>query len=197
MDKLLSLKKNQKLKCFLIILAFLTFANGNSQTVNSSKISEVKNFIKGKNYNQEIVFLIDFKIPSGKFRFFIYDLKSDKILQKGIVSHGSGSVISNSDQLKFSNIEGSYQSSLGKYEIANSYLGSFGKSYRLKGLDKSNNNAMTRAIVLHSLDCVPDIETENLACLSLGCPMLSKNFFITTAKYIDNSKKAILLYAYY
>ena len=113
--------------------------------------------------------------------------KSLKILEKAIVSNGSGSVSKNSDQLKFSNIEGSYQSSLGKYEIANSYVETFGKSYQLKRLDKTNSNGMTRAIVLHSLGCVSDTESEKPACLSLGCPMLSKNFFNVAAKYIDSS----------
>ena len=56
---------------------------------------------------------------------------------------------------------------------------------------------MQRAIVLHSYDCVPDKESENQACLSLGCPMLSKIAFNQTAKYIDESKKPVILYAFY
>lgn len=56
---------------------------------------------------------------------------------------------------------------------------------------------MQRAIVLHSLGCVSDVESDDLACLSLGCPMLSKKFFTEAAKYIDSSKKPIILYAYY
>ena len=174
-----------------------TLTESKATSLPESKITELKTFIKGKKYNQDIAIFINFKIPSGKFRFFIVDLKNNKILEKAIVSHGSGSEKSASKELKFSNIEGSYQSSLGKYEIANSYVGSFGKSYRLKGLDKTNSNAMQRAIVLHSLACVPDSESENPACLSLGCPMLSPKFFTKTAKYIDKSEKPILLYAFY
>lgn len=168
-----------------------------TKELSSEKILELKNFLKGKNYNQEIAIFIDFAIPSSKFRFFIYDLKNDKVLEKMIVSHGSGSVIPNSSELKFSNLEGSYQSSLGKYAISNSYIGKFGKSYRLIGLDKTNSNAMKRAVVLHSYGCISDVESDDLACLSLGCPMLSKNAFKTTEKYIDNSKKPIILYAFY
>lgn len=162
-----------------------------------NRISEIKNFLKGKNYNQEIAVFINFKTHSGKYRYFVYDLKNDKILQKAIVSHGSGSVISKSNALKFSNVEGSYQSSLGKYEIRENYVGKFGKAYRLHGLDSTNSNAMQRAIVLHSYDCIPDKESENLSCLSLGCPMLSKVAFNETAKYIDQSKKPIILFAFY
>ena len=97
----------------------------------------------------------------------------------------------------FSNTENSYQSSLGKYEIGSSYTGKFGKAYRLKGLDKTNSNALKRAIVLHSYYCISDVETKELACLGLGCPMLSPNFFKVAEKYIDGSKKPIILYAFY
>ena len=187
---------------FLFLFILFSCESKSQETVinkelSRAKITEIKTFVAGKKYNQDLAILIDFRITSNKFRFFIYDLKNDKILEKAIVSHGSGSVIENSDQLKFSNVEGSYQSSLGKYEIGNSYVGTFGKSYRLKGLDKTNSNAMNRAIVLHSLGCVSDKESEKPACLSLGCPMLSKNFFNVAAKYIDSSKKPIILYAFY
>jgi len=182
---------------FLFLLISVFAFSQKQELLPENKISEIKHFIKGSKYNPEIAVFINFKIPSGKHRFFVYDLKNGKILEKGIVSHGSGSVVENSEKLVFSNIENSYQSSLGKYEIANSYIGNFGKSYRLKGLDKTNSNAMKRAIVLHSLSCVKDEESENPACLSLGCPMLSPNFFKTVASYIDRSEKPILLYAFY
>lgn len=158
---------------------------------------EVKNYVKGKNYNQDLAVFINFKIHSGKYRYFVYDLKNDKILQKAIVAHGEGSVVSNSNNLQFSNIDGSHQSSLGKYEIKESYTGKFGKAYRLNGLDETNSNAMPRAIVLHSYYCVADKESINPACLSFGCPMLSQNAFNETAKYIDQSKQPIILYAFY
>ena len=165
--------------------------------ISKERIADLKEFLKGKKYNQELAIFIDFKIPSSKFRFFLYDLKNDKILEKGLVAHGSGSEISGSSELKFSNIENSYQSSLGKYEIANSYVGSFGRSYRLKGLDKTNNLAFKRAIVMHPLSCMQDVEQEYASCLSWGCPMLSQNFFDKVAKYIDASKKPIIMYAFY
>lgn len=167
------------------------------ENLPGSKIVEIKEYVKGKNYNQDLAVFINFKKHSGKYRYFVYDLKNNKILQKAVVSHGSGSVIPKSTELKFSNIDGSYQSSLGKYEIKESYVGRFGKSYRLKGLDASNSNAMSRAIILHSYGCISDKESENLACLSLGCPMLSLNAFNQTATYIDHSKRAIILYAFY
>ncbi|WP_294283991.1 murein L,D-transpeptidase catalytic domain-containing protein [uncultured Chryseobacterium sp.] len=163
----------------------------------ASRISEVRSFIRGKKYNQDLAVFINFRLHSGKYRYFLYDLKNNKILQKAIVAHGDGSVIKNSSVLRFSNTDGSHQSSLGKYEIKESYTGKFGKAYRLEGLDESNSNARSRAIVLHSYYSVPDSESAQPLCLSFGCPMLSKNAFNQTAKYIDRSPKTILLYAFY
>ncbi len=181
---------------FLLFIFFLPKCQ-ESTALRKEKIEEVRNFVKDSKYSQEIAIFINFRIPSGKFRFFIYDLKNNRVLDKGIVAHGSVSVIKNSKQLKFSNKEGSYQSSLGKYEIGESYFGSFGKSYRLKGLDSSNSLAVKRAIVLHSYNCIKDVESAQPACLSLGCPMLSLKFFKKTAGYIDSSKKPVILFAFY
>ena len=167
------------------------------KSIPSEKIVQIKNFVKDTKYNQDLVIFINFRIPSNKFRFFIYDLKNDKILEKAIVAHGSGSVVKGSNDLVFSNVENSYQSSLGKYQIGSSYVGAFGKSYRLIGLDKTNSNASKRAIIIHPYFCISDVETQNLACLSLGCPMLSPNFFKVAEKYIDGSKKPMVLYAFY
>ena len=163
------------------------------KSIPSEKIVQIKNFVKDTKYNQDLVIFINFRIPSNKFRFFIYDLKNDKILEKAIVAHGSGSVVKGSNDLVFSNVENSYQSSLGKYQIGSSYVGAFGKSYRLIGLDKTNSNASKRAIIIHPYYCISDVETQNLACLSLGCPMLSPNFFKVAEKYIDGSKKPMVL----
>lgn len=184
-----------------IFIFFISFnsikAQDRQNIVSKEKITELKNYLKNKNYNQDLAIFINFKIHSGKYRYLVYDLKNDKVLQKAIVSHGSGSVIPNSDKLRFSNTENSYRSSLGKYEIQESYEGKFGKSYRMKGLNSTNSNARQRAIVLHSYDCISDQESSQPACLSLGCPMLSKKAFKETAKFLDSSKKPVILYAFY
>ena len=161
---------------FLFLILMFSCEFKSQKTVKQSsipydKIEQVKDFIKGKKYNQELAIFINFRIPSNKFRFFIYDLKNNKVLEKAIVAHGSGSVVKGTDDLVFSNTENSYQSSLGNYEIGSSYIGKFGKAYRLKGLDKTNSNALKRAIVLHSYYCISDVESNELACLGLGCPM--------------------------
>ena len=55
-----------------------------------SEITEIRSFLgKTPKYNSDVVFFLDMKIESGKNRFFIYDLKRNKILHKGLVGNGS------------------------------------------------------------------------------------------------------------
>lgn len=163
----------------------------------SQKITDLKAFIKESDYNSDKAFLIDFSISSSKFRFFIVDLKSGKIIQKALVAHGDGSEDGKvNGNLKFSNIDGSHCSSLGKYIVEEKYKGKFGMSYRLTGLDETNSNARSRAIILHRLSCVPDVEQSEEICLSFGCPMVSDNFFKILEQHIDKSDKKLIIYAY-
>jgi len=171
------------------------YANPEEKLVN--KISEINGFLKDSDYNSDKAFLIDFSISSSKFRFLVIDLKTGKIIEKGLVAHGDGSEDGKANgNLKFSNIDGSHCSSLGKYVVEEKYNGKFGLSYRLTGLDETNSNARKRAIVLHKLNCVPDTEQKEEICLSFGCPMVSDDFFKILEKHIDKSDKKIILYAY-
>jgi len=162
------------------------------------KINEINTFIGNKNgYNKEIAFLLDMKISSGKNRFFVVDLQNKKILKKGLVAHGYGSSILNSDALQFSNVPNSMATSIGKYSIGKSYYGKFGKSYKLTGLDNSNSKAMERYIVLHGYIDVPEQEVDGEICYSKGCPMVSYGFFKEIDRMIIRSKSRILMYVYY
>lgn len=163
-----------------------------------SETAEIRRFLgKSSKYNSDVVFLLDMKVESGKNRFFIYDLKHNKVLDKGLVGHGSGSETGIPGKLKFSNTKDSNCSSLGKYAIGSSYTGRFGKAYKLYGLDETNSNAFDRNIVLHKYSEIPFEEQINPICNSLGCPMVNEKFFSVIEKLIDNSKKKMILVMYY
>jgi len=144
----------------------------------------------------EYCFLIDMSIPSGRNRFFVYDLKKNSIILSGLVAHGS----CNETFLarpRFSNEPKSNCSSLGKYQVGQFYKGKYGKSYRLLGLDNSNSNAYNRAVVIHGYDCVPDKEIyPRVLCNSFGCAMVSYKFFNKLSSIINKSEKPILLWMY-
>ncbi|WP_289663731.1 murein L,D-transpeptidase catalytic domain-containing protein [Flavobacterium panacagri] len=163
-----------------------------------NEVTEIRRFLgKSPKYNSDVAFFLDMKIESGRNRFFVYDLKHNKLLDKGLVGHGSGSETGIYGELKFSNVKNSNCSSLGKYAIGGSYTGRFGKAYKLYGLDKSNSNAFDRNIVLHKYEDIPFEEQRYPICNSLGCPMVNEKFFNVLEKQIDNSKKKIILVMYY
>ena len=154
-----------------------------------------KLFVQQKGFNENTCFLIDMSLPSREARFFIYDLKRDSILNAGLVAHGN--CFQNwLEGRKYSNVVGCGCTSLGKYKVGNSYIGKFGYSYKLYGLDSSNNNAFERTVVLHSHSCVPEKEVSDEICQSLGCPMVSPGFLKQLKTIINSSKKPILLWIY-
>ncbi|MEO6537655.1 MAG: murein L,D-transpeptidase catalytic domain-containing protein [Ferruginibacter sp.] len=108
-----------------------------------------KKFVTNNNFSSSFYCLIDMKIPSGKKRFFIYDHKSDSVINAGLVTHGSGSD-TETGFLTFSNVPHSNATSLGKYKIGKAYFGKFGLAFKLYGLNNSNSTAFARAVVLHS-----------------------------------------------
>lgn len=162
-------------------------------------VSEIKAYTATNHkYSSKIAFLVDMKIKSGKNRFFVYDLEHDQILDQGLVAHGSGSETGiKGDILQFSNNPNSNCTSLGRYSVEKPYKGVFGKAFRLAGLDESNNNAMKRAIVLHSFREVPYDEQGYYIINSHGCPMVNDLFFKRLEKFIEGSNSKILLSVYY
>ncbi|HMW65819.1 MAG TPA: murein L,D-transpeptidase catalytic domain family protein [Chitinophagaceae bacterium] len=157
--------------------------------------AEAKKFTKENGYNQQTVFFIEVGLPSGHNRFFIYNLKKDSVTDKGLVAHGNCYEYWLEGR-KYSNVVGSGCTSLGKYKIGKSYIGKWGYSYKLHGLDSTNNKAYERTVVLHSHSCVPNEETDGEICQSNGCPTVSPDFLVRLKKIINTSKKSILLWIY-
>jgi hypothetical protein len=161
-----------------------------------AKGDSLRLFAQKKKYNEEICFLVDMSIPSGRNRFFVYNMKKDSLLLEGLVAHGS---CDNGFQSKpfFSNKINSGCSCIGRFKIGNSYTGNFGPAYKLHGLDTSNNNAFDRFIVLHAYECVPEEETDPIPiCNSRGCPMVSPGFLERLKPIIKESSKPLLLWIY-
>ncbi len=162
------------------------------------KVAGLDSYVQSNNFNPEYCFLVDMSVPSGKKRFFVYNIKKEAVEYSALVSHGSGSYKPGcNDQLIFSNMPNSNATSLGKYKIGQAYKGAYGLSYRLHGLDSSNSNAFHRAIVLHSDVNVPQAERYPRHIFeSAGCPAVSREFLAEIGKYIRTSDKPILLWIY-
>lgn len=202
-----NLKAIKDMRALLITLVFVGFVfSGFSvkKEYNSAEeklaihIREVKKVVDANpEYNNEFAFFIDMGIQSGKYRFFVYNLKTNKIIDEGLVTHGFGSEKRSNGQMTFSNVGNSLCTSLGNYSIGNSYLGSYGKAYKLYGLDKTNSNAFARNIVLHKMSTIPDHEQNESIEKSFGCPAVNGLYFERLSKIIDNSNSNIIMSIYY
>ncbi|MBS1565601.1 MAG: murein L,D-transpeptidase catalytic domain family protein [Bacteroidetes bacterium] len=171
-------------------------ASPDKATVNKLLLhaSAASEYAAKNHFNTETCFFVDMAVESGKSRFFVYDLARNKILIKGLVTHGC----CNKKWLtgrQYGNEAGCGCTSLGKYKIGYPYQGKFGLAYKLYGLDASNSNAFDRFVVLHSMQCVPEKEVSPYPiCQSDGCPTVSPGFLQSLAGIINSSQKPVLLW---
>jgi hypothetical protein len=100
-------------------------------------------------WRRDKVGMVDFSRPSSEPRMFIVDMMQGSV-KSYFVAHGRGSDPEHDGFLKtFSNESGSYATSRGAYMTLEWYKGKYGSSMRLAGLDRDNNLAVDRAIVVH------------------------------------------------
>ncbi len=98
---------------------------------------------------RDVIAIADFGVPSREPRFHLLDMLNGRT-SSFLVAHGKGSDRDHSGWLQqFSNIPGSEATSSGSYLVGQTYIGEHGYSRRLGGLDPENNNAASRAIVIH------------------------------------------------
>lgn len=144
--------------------------------------------------NKDILTLIDFSKPSTQERLFILDMKHKKLVLSSVVSHGRNS--GENYATSFSNVSGSYKSSLGFYLTDNTYKGKNGYSLILNGLERGiNDKARERAIVMHGADYSNPsvIASSGRLGRSLGCPALPEKI---SRKVIDMIKGGTILFIY-
>lgn len=121
--------------------------------------------------------IVDFTAGSNQPRFHFVDLASGRS-QSLRVAHGSGSDPAHTGYLKrFSNDFGSNASSEGAFLTDDYYVGRHGRSQRLIGLDPTNNNALDRAIVIHSAWYANEdmLRTHGMLGRSQGCFAVGEN----------------------
>jgi len=144
--------------------------------------------------SKDILALIDFSRPSTEERLFIFNLETKETLFVTHVSHGRNS--GENYATTFSNINGSYQSSLGFYVTGHTYQGKNGYSLVLEGLEEGiNDRAKERAIVMHgaSYSNPSIISSQGRLGRSLGCPAVPEAL---ARPVIDTLKEGAVLYIY-
>ena len=166
-------------------------------TVNALEVA-VKGYLhlkeQGVLKNNDLLSVIDFSQSSRKKRFYLIDMKNNKLLVNTFVSHGKNSGLDMATD--FSNTEGSEQSSLGFYVTKGTYSGKNGFSLRMAGLDKGfNDNAESRAIVVHGADYVNSNRINSgYMGRSQGCPALPRADYIKVINLIKDGS-AFFIYS--
>ena len=121
--------------------------------------------------NRDVIGVADFSLPSSAPRFHLVNL-ADGSVRSHLVAHGRGSDPSHTGWLeRFSNEPRSNATSDGAYRTDSLYVGAHGHSMRLEGLDPTNSNALSRAIVVHGAWYVNDemIGRSGMLGRSQGC----------------------------
>lgn len=138
-------------------------------------------------FSKPILAIVDFSQSSSKKRLYVVDFAKKKILLNTYVAHGRNSGLEFAKS--FSNVNSSYQSSLGFYRALGTYQGKHGLSLRLQGLEKNiNDQALARAIVMHGADYVSEnfIRQTGRLGRSLGCPAVSQADHESLIKLLRN-----------
>ena len=112
-------------------------------------------------WRRDIAGVADFGLPSSLPRLHFANLEAGTV-RSHLVAHGKGSDPEHDGFLKtFSNEVGSLATSRGAYISYEWYVGKYGVSIRMGGLDPDNSNALTRAIVMHQAwYAAPDMLTK-------------------------------------
>jgi hypothetical protein len=165
----------------------------------SKYYKEAFQYCKSNKLNQDKFILIDLGVHSGLKRFFVYDFKQNKVLNSYMVSHGCGDnewgKTSSIENAPVSNEFDSHCSSIGKYVISDRGISQWGikVNYLLHGKEKTNSNAVKRAIVLHSWEAVSNDEVyPNGIPEGWGCPAISNESMKEIDEILKQNKNVLM-----
>jgi hypothetical protein len=191
-------------KILCLVILFLSCKNESDKPKVESKkyttyYSDAKKYCKKNNLNTKKFILIDLGLHSGVKRFFIYDFGLKKITHSYMVSHGCGNSIwgltMSKENASISNENDSHCSSIGKYIIGSKGVSQWGikVNYTLIGKDRTNSNAVGRAIVLHSWESVPENEVYPEGTPEgWGCPAVSNISMKEIDAILQKNKKMLM-----
>jgi len=145
--------------------------------------------------NDSLLTIIDYSMPSTDERFFVINLRRNRVEYKSLVSHGrnSGDLYAG----RFSNRKQSHQSPLGFFLTDETYRGGQGYSLLLNGVDTGYNDlSRPRGIVIHGAAYATRDYISRYGRLgrSFGCPALPPGI---STRVIDLIRHGSVLFSYF
>lgn len=177
----------------------IDFSKANSLSYNVFEIA-LQGFEKLKKEGEispetRLLSIVDFSLSSNQPRLWVIDVENGELLFNTLVAHGKNT--GEEFATSFSNVESSYQSSMGFYKTDFTYMGDNGYSLKLLGLDEGyNDQALTRAIVMHGAKYVSEEfgKLHKRIGRSWGCPAVPSAL---ARPIIDSIKEGSVLFHYY
>lgn len=148
--------------------------------------------------SKRIFAIVDYTAPGNESRMFIIDRQTGGISQMA-AAHGryNASMVNthlslNKNSVKtakyFSNEINSNASSTGFYVAGTEYVGKFGRSLVIHGLEEGvNDNTCERSMIIHPH---PMVTKDMAAVMSSGCVMVSKDAIANVINVLEGSNIA-------
>lgn len=157
-------------------------------------------YAERKGLNDNYCLFLDYSIPSGKPRLFVWSFAENRVVYSAHAMHGPGKGSTDKTPV-FSNVPGSKCSSVGRFEVTRD-RGKRNKSgFRLKGLERSNNCAYGRGIMIHGSRYVDANKWRKFIPLNAkscqGCVTVSTRDMAYINKLVGKEKGNLLLWSYY
>ena len=149
------------------------------------------------NMNEHYALFVDYGIPSGTPRLFVWDYRQKNIVASTYVMHGPGGG-STAERPQFSNRPRSECSSLGRFLVTKEHGNRLKRSFRLKGMDMDNQSAYARGLMIHKSGWVDShcwmryIPLHRASCQ--GCVTVSSRGMNYLWSLINKEKKPLLLW---
>jgi len=156
-------------------------------------------FAKRHRMNEHYALFVDYSIPSGTPRLFVWDYQKKSIIASTYVMHGPGKG-STAEKAVFSNRPGSHCSSLGRFLVTKDHGTRLKKSFRIQGMDIDNQTSYARGLMIHQARWVDrhcwkkHIPLNGNCCL--GCITVSSRGMDYLWKLINKEKRPLLLWNY-
>ena len=163
------------------------------------RVVAARKIVGRRGLSQKYCFFLDYSIPSGTPRLFVWDFEEEKIVVSTYAMHGSGGG-STDEKPVFSDRHGSHCSSLGRFAVTHQHGTKNKSGYFLRGLDFSNRTARARGLMIHKSRWVDAncwrryIPLNSRSCM--GCVTISSRGMDYIGRIMKGEQKEILLWSY-
>ena len=157
-------------------------------------------YAERKGLNDNYCLFLDYGIPSGKPRLFVWSFAENRVVYSAHAMHGPGKGSTDKAPV-FSNVPGSKCSSVGRFEVTRVRGRRNKTGFRLKGLERSNNCAYGRGIMIHGSRWVDLNQWKRYIPLNekscQGCVTVSTRDMAYINKLVGKERGNLLLWSYY